>query len=540
MSTPRPSPTEFLDFLFRSGRIPPEAVSRAQAAHRTTRQPLDIIIRELGLLAEATVADEMARYLGLGALGQIPSDGETDLLERVGLDFATEKAMIPVGTGTAEPLLIVADPFDRDSIEAAQYFLDRPLRLHVAARSLVDDYLARVRSSRSAEARHDTEQLAATDVDLERLQDFARDAPVVKFVSRIIQRAVDERATDVHLEPGVDTLRVRFRRDGLLSEEEQVSIALHAGVVSRLKILARLNIAERRLPQDGRLRLSVRGQDVDFRLSVMPTVHGETVVLRILDRETVRLELPSLGFDAAACAKIRAITRRPNGMLLVTGPTGSGKTTTLYSILAELNRPEVKIFTVEDPVEYRMSGITQLQIDPTIGLTFASALRSVLRQDPDILLVGEIRDRETAEIAIQAALTGHLVLSTLHTNSAVGAFSRLRDMGIEPFLMEATLRGVIGQRLVRRTCVACGGFGEGAGCTVCGGIGFNGRQTTFELLQMSDAVRRLVVGDASAADIELAAIEEGMVPMRDHARQLAAEGVTTLEEAIRVVDLEGA
>jgi general secretion pathway protein E len=271
----------------------------------------------------------------------------------------------------------------------------------------------------------------------------------------------------------------------------------------------------------------------------MPTVHGETVVLRILDRETVRLELSSLGFDAAACSKIRAVTRRPNGMLLVTGPTGSGKTTTLYSILAELNRPEVKIFTVEDPVEYRMNGITQLQIDPSIGLTFASALRSVLRQDPDILLVGEIRDRETAEIAIQAALTGHLVLSTLHTNSAVGAFSRLRDMGVEPFLMEATLRGVIGQRLVRRSCQACRDREPPTGCAACGGTGFSGRQTTFEILQMSDRVRRLVVGNASTADIEAAAIEEGMVPLRNHARQLAAEGVTTLGEALRVVDLEG-
>ncbi len=528
----------FITFLAQSGRIPREAATRAHAAARATRQPVDVIIRELGILGETVAADEMAKFLDITVLHHMPSASENTELQRLGLDFAAEKAVIPLLDAEKGPLLVVADPFDRDSIDAVSYFFEMPFQLHVAARSLIDDYFLKVRNSLQGGGGSDALESVA-DVDLERLQDFARDAPVVRFVSRIIQRAVDEKATDIHLEPELGFLRVRFRRDGLLSEVERVSASLHAGTVSRLKIMARLNIAERRLPQDGRLRLPVRGQDVDFRLSVMPSVHGETIVLRVLNRATVQLELEALGFDTAASTQIRSITRRPNGMMLVTGPTGSGKTTTLYSILAELKRPQVKIFTVEDPVEYRIAEVTQMQIDPAIGLTFASALRSVLRQDPDVILVGEIRDRETAQIAVQAALTGHLVLSTLHTNNAVGAFSRLRDMGIEPFLMEATLRGVIGQRLVRKCCPICRGGGNNLDCPQCRGTGFVGRQTTFEILEMSEAMRRLVVEGANEKQMEAAARQEGMVPMRIHARQLAAAGVTTLEEAIRVVELEG-
>lgn len=281
----------------------------------------------------------------------------------------------------------------------------------------------------------------AGEEDVDRLLDIAKEAPVIRFVSRIIQRAVDGKATDIHIEPFEDIVRIRLRTDGILQTLETVPRSMAAGITSRIKILSRLNIAERRLPQDGRLRASVRGQEIDFRVSVTPSVHGETVVMRILDRSNVRLELGALGFDEQATAAIAAITRKPNGIFLVTGPTGSGKTTTLYSILNDINDPRWKFFTVEDPVEYRMKGITQLQVDPGIGLTFASALRSVLRQDPDGILIGEIRDEETARIAVQAALTGHLVLSTLHTNSAAGAISRLRNMGIESYLLAATLRG---------------------------------------------------------------------------------------------------
>ncbi|MGK6317748.1 GspE/PulE family protein [Neorhizobium sp. DT-125] len=531
------SPQEFLTFLEQSGRISPEAAQRAKSVERQTAQPVDVIIRELGILPETAIATEMARFLQVSTVATLRETENHELVERLGLDFASDKALVPRAIENGDLLLTVANPFDLDTIRAVRYFFELPLRLEIAPRSAIDEYMRSVRQS--AERTDVAVELeAVADLDLERLQDIARDAPVVKFVSRIIQKAVDEKATDIHIEPETDSMRVRFRRDGMLTSVENASHGLHAGVISRLKILARLNIAERRLPQDGRLRLAVRGQEIDFRLSVVPTIHGEAVVLRILDRETVRLELGALGYDPASAEKIRQIIRRPNGMVLVTGPTGSGKTTTLYSILAELNRPEVKIFTVEDPVEYRMTGITQLQIDPAIGLTFASALRSVLRQDPDVILVGEVRDRETAEIAIQAALTGHLVLSTLHTNSAIGSFSRLRDMGIEPFLIDATMRGVIGQRLVRRCCEECRDRDDKAGCPVCSGSGFRGRQTTFEILQMSDRIRRAVVGGESHEAMEAIAREEGMVPMRDHVYRLAAEGVTTLAEAVRVVELE--
>jgi general secretion pathway protein E len=531
------SPQAFLTYLEASGRISVEAAGRARAAERKTGQAVDIIIRELGILAELAIATELASYLQVGSVGKLSPAQNNELVERIGLDFALDKAIVPRLANNGDLLLTVANPFDADTIRAVGYFFELPVRVEITPRSAIDDFIREIRQASEPVGLVEGVD-AVADVDLERLQDIARDAPVVKFVTRIIQKAVDEKATDIHIEPEANSMGVRFRRDGMLTYVENVSQALHAGVVSRLKILARLNIAERRLPQDGRLRLSVRGQEIDFRLSVVPSIHGETVVLRILDRETVRLELRTLGYDAASAEKIRTITGKPNGMVLVTGPTGSGKTTTLYSILAELNRPEVKIFTVEDPVEYRMKGVTQLQIDPAIGLTFASALRSVLRQDPDIILVGEIRDRETAEIAIQAALTGHLVLSTLHTNSAIGAFSRLRDMGIEPFLIDATMRGVIGQRLLRKCCDQCREWADKTGCFVCAGTGFKGRQATFEVLQMSERVRQAVVQGAGQEEIEAIARQEGMTLMRDHAFQLAAEGKTTIAEAVRVVELE--
>jgi general secretion pathway protein E len=531
------SPQAFLIYLEASGRISVEAAGRARAAERKTGQAVDIIIRELGILAELAIATELASYLQVGSVAKLSPAQNNEFVERIGLDFAVDKAVVPRLADNGDLLLTVANPFDADTIRAVSYFFELPVRVEITPRSAIDDFIREIRQASEPVGLVEGVD-AVADVDLERLQDIARDAPVVKFVTRIIQKAVDEKATDIHIEPEANSMGVRFRRDGMLTYVENVSQALHAGVVSRLKILARLNIAERRLPQDGRLRLSVRGQEIDFRLSVVPSIHGETVVLRILDRETVRLELRTLGYDAASAEKIRNITGKPNGMVLVTGPTGSGKTTTLYSILAELNRPEVKIFTVEDPVEYRMKGVTQLQIDPAIGLTFASALRSVLRQDPDIILVGEIRDRETAEIAIQAALTGHLVLSTLHTNSAIGAFSRLRDMGIEPFLIDATMRGVIGQRLLRKCCDQCREGADKTGCFVCAGTGFKGRQATFEVLQMSERVRQAVVQGAGQEEIEAIARQEGMTLMRDHAFQLAAEGKTTIAEAVRVVELE--
>jgi general secretion pathway protein E len=532
------SAQDFLTYLERTECISPESATRARSAERQTGQAVDNIIRELGFLPELVIANELAKFLSLESTLHLATDSDFSLLETLGYEFAADNAIVPFVKKDGSPWLVLANPFDKQTIAAVQYFYELPFTILVAPRSVIEDYIR--------DATKDVDTIGglvdiepASNVDLERLEDSARDAPVVKFVTRIIQKAVDENATDIHIEPAVDMMEVRFRRDGLLNKIENAPLSLHPGVISRLKILARLNIAERRLPQDGRLRLAVRGRDVDFRLSVIPSIHGETVVLRVLNREAVQLNLGSLGFDDAAIAKIQKLIQRPNGMILVTGPTGSGKTTTLYSILAEINRPELKIFTVEDPVEYRMAGVTQLQIDPAIGLTFASALRSVLRQDPDIILVGEIRDKETAEIAVQAALTGHLVLSTLHTNSAIASFSRLRDMGIEPFLIDATMRGVIGQRLLRQRCPNCAQHIETSRCSNCSGSGFKGRRTTFEILEMSETIRKAMMAGASEEAMELLAIEDGMHPMRNHAFKLVSEGVTTMAEAIRVVEMGG-
>jgi general secretion pathway protein E len=349
---------------------------------------------------------------------------------------------------------------------------------------------------------------------------------------------------------------VRFRADGVLREIENRPKAVAAPTVSRIKVMAGLNIAERRLPQDGRIRVAVHGKDIDFRVATSPTIHGESVVLRILDRQDVQLDFDSLGFDAGLVRTLRDAIARPFGIVLVTGPTGSGKTTTLYAALKELNVTERKILTVEDPVEYMLSGVNQVPVKPQIGLTFAHALRSFLRQDPDVLMVGEIRDRETAEVAIQAALTGHLLLSTLHTNTAAGAITRLLDMGIDDYLITSTLHVVIGQRLVRRLCTACRApyepsrevrarFGlaedvtchRAVGCAVCEGTGYRKRTTILEALPMSEAVRARVLARADAHDIEAVAVGEGMRTMLGHGLQRVVAGETTLEEVLRVTSM---
>ncbi|WP_261330470.1 GspE/PulE family protein [Rhizobium leguminosarum] len=531
-------PDRFLAHLVASGMATSEAVQRIKSARRQTGQPLDMVIRELGILPELTIATELARSVDLEVVAECDTRDGIEWLERLGWDYASEKAIFPLGRKDAHLHVAIADPFDHETIEAVSYFFDLTVQACVSPRSVIEEQIGRFRQESASPVDEAILEENASDVDLERLLDVARDAPVVKFVSKIVQRAIDDKATDIHLEPQIDTMRVRLRRDGLLLETEMVPKSLHTGVISRLKILARLNIAERRLPQDGRLRLAVRGQEVDFRLSVVPSVQGETAALRILDRENIKLDLHALGYDAASAARVDNLTRRSNGLILVTGPTGSGKTTTLYSILARLNRQTVKIFTVEDPVEYRIAGITQLQIDPSIGLSFATALRSVLRQDPDIVLVGEIRDRETAEIAIQAALTGRLVLSTLHTNSATGAFNRLRDMGVEPFLLAATIRGVIGQRLLRQCCEACRDLPTNIGCTACEGTGFKGRTASFEILEVSDRFREAMRATSAEEDLEAVAIENGMIPLRQHGQALVASGLTTMDEVLRVIDAD--
>lgn len=373
------------------------------------------------------------------------------------------------------------------------------------------------------------------------MRDIALEAPIINLVSAIAQSGFDSGATDIHIEPSQDRIRIRFRRDGLLSNSEFVPRSTLAGIATRIKILAGLNIVERRLPQDGRMRLALRGNEVDFRVSIIPSVHGETIVLRLLHAQVPSLDLATLGFDPPARDTIADIARSPNGVLIVTGPTGSGKTTTLYSLVKDLNKEGVKIFTIEDPVEYQMEGVTQLQVNAAVDLDFARALRSVLRQDPDIILVGEIRDRETAQIAIQAALTGHLVLTTLHTNDAAGAVTRLRDMGIEGYLISATLRGVIAQRLVRVLCSCAQGRSRGhaeAACPGCSGQGYSGRRAIYEVLRMGPTLATALQRGASEADVEQQAIDDGMIPIKTCAARLIRDGVTDQKEIARVLNTD--
>ena len=406
------------------------------------------------------------------------------------------------------------------------------------------------------------EQAPKIEEDAERLRDLASEAPVIRLVNQIIGRAVENQASDIHIEPFEDRLRVRYRYDGVLQEAEAPPRGLAAAIVSRIKIMARLDIAERRLPQDGRIKLAVRGQEVDFRVSTIPSLHGEKVVLRVLDRDAVGFDFAKLGLAPAVVTRLRAALELPNGIVLVTGPTGSGKTTTLYTGLLALNVVARNVVTVEDPIEYQLRGINQIQVRPQIGLTFASLLRSILRQDPDVIMIGEIRDLETAEIAVQAALTGHLVLSTLHTNSAAASITRLRDMGVEDYLLTAALRGVLAQRLVRRLCPACrreeaappemtARFGldqrtarrpitlfHPAGCPQCRQTGYRGRQAIAEFLTPDAAIEKLIFARADHAEIERAAVAAGMVPMFAAGLDAVLAGETALEEVVRAIRAE--
>jgi type II secretion system protein E len=393
------------------------------------------------------------------------------------------------------------------------------------------------------------------EIDLERLATDGDDAPVIKMVNLILAQAVKEKASDIHIEPFHTALKLRYRVDGELVPAESPPKALQLAITSRMKILAGLNIAERRLPQDGRFRVRVMGKDVDLRISILPTAHGEKIVIRILDKTSLSGGIDQLGMDQDTLEKFRKAIDAPHGMILVTGPTGSGKTTTLYSVLHELNSPQYNIVTVEDPIEYELMGVNQVAVRGDIGLDFSSALRSILRQDPDIVMVGEIRDNETADIAVKAALTGHQVLSTLHTNDAAGAITRLDDMGIEPFLISSSILMTCAQRLVRRVCSNCKEefkpepellerlglrdrentvFYRGSGCDRCKGRGYTGRVAIIEALTVTETIRRLVIKRASAAVIKNQAMSEGMKTLRMVGIEKALEGITTLEEVWRV------
>ncbi len=550
--------------LLARGVVDAKTMDRASRVAAETGQRLDAVLVQLGLVGERGLAEAYAAHLAVPLAGPDRFPDAPLLEERLKPKFLRKAHVIPVAVDDRRVVLAMVDPFDQFTRAAVAASTGRQVAVEVAVPIELDAALDRLYpDGRAAAAGADAaaEDGGVIEDDAERLKDLASEAPVIRLVNQIIGRAVETQASDIHIEPFEGQLRVRYRYDGVLTEAEPPPSRLTAAIISRIKIMARLDIAERRLPQDGRLKLAVRGQEVDFRVSSVPSLYGETVVLRVLDRTAVEFDFVKLGLRPHVLERLKASLELPNGVMLVTGPTGSGKTTTLYTGLLQLNSVSRNVITVEDPIEYQLRGINQIQVKPQIGLTFATLLRSILRQDPDVIMVGEIRDLETAQIATQAALTGHLVLSTLHTNSAAATITRLRDMGLEDYLITAVLRGVLAQRLVRRLCPLCrraapaspelverfrlDRFGPGphrlhhpVGCPNCRGTGYRGRMAIAEFLVPNEAVERQIFAQADHAALERAAVEGGMVTMFDSGLVAALEGDTTIEEVVRSIRAE--
>ena len=445
-------------------------------------------------------------------------------------EYLASHSILPLALTDEALVLAVADPYGLDQIGyPASELFDRPVKFQLMRRSSINRQVARLYLD--AKEPSEGEEIA----DENELRRLAGETGIVRLVNDLMLQAVEQRASDIHIEPEENELVIRFRVDGVLNDYMRLPISDYPAIASRIKLVGGLNIAERRLPQDGRTNFQLGEHDLDIRISTIPVMRGESIVLRLLARESMRFDLRELGMNDRLLKTFEELVTVPHGIILVVGPTGSGKTTTLYSVMQQLNDRHRKIITIEDPVEYQLPGLSQMQVNPKIGLTFANGLRSIVRQDPDVILVGEIRDRETADIAINAALTGHLVLSTLHTNDAVGAVVRLIDMGVEPFLITASLCGVLSQRLVRRLCSACGGAGsrEGVRCDDCGGSGFRGRSGIFELLVMDEALREAVRRHASNDEIEALARAHGMVTLYEDGMDKVERGETTRSEVIR-------
>jgi general secretion pathway protein E len=541
----------------------PRAVERGRRVAAENGQRLESVLLQLGLVGERDIAAAFAELLGVAVV--VPArypDSLPAVAGAVAPRFLRSARALPLAVEHGALVVALADPLDRFAADAIAAATGLPVRIEVAVPIELEAALDRLCPAEDAAGDPEEGEGGGDPMeeDAERLKDLASEAPVIRLVNQIIARAVETQASDIHIEPFEDALRLRYRYDGVLHEAESQPPRLAAAITSRIKIMARLDIAERRLPQDGRIRLAVRGQDVDFRVSTVASMYGETVVLRVLDRSTVVFDYARLGLSERVVGRLSEALQLPNGIVLVTGPTGSGKTTTLYTGLLSLNSITRKVVTVEDPIEYQLRGINQIQVKPQIGLTFASLLRSILRQDPDVIMVGEIRDLETAEIAVQAALTGHLVLSTLHTNSAAASITRLRDMGLEDYLITAVLRGVLAQRLLRRLCPECRRPAEAppelierfalpctngppvlwhaVGCPLCRGTGYRGRQAIAEFLEPNDEIARLVFARADHAAIERAAVAAGMTTMFQAGLEAVLAGTTTIEEVVRSIRAE--
>jgi len=548
-------------FLLEQGRLKSADLKRAHAYQEQHGGDLVSLLVRLGLVSERDVAEAESAMLELPLLRTADLPDEAPELPDVSLRFLKQNLILPIAESNGDLTVIMANPRDEFARQALAMASGKNIIAQVGIASEIENGIEKLLGGGRSAMGQIVESLGGEEEgdleDVEHLRDLASEAPVIRLVNLIMQRAVESRASDIHIEPFENRLKVRYRVDGVLQEVEAPPAKSTAAVISRIKIMAKLNIAERRLPQDGRIMHRVQGKELDLRVSTVPTSHGESVVMRILDRESIVLDFDSLGFDDEIRRLFVHQLEMPHGIILVTGPTGSGKTTTLYTALSALNTPERKIITVEDPVEYQLEGINQIQAKSAIGLDFAHALRAIVRQDPDVIMIGEMRDLETARIAIQSALTGHLVLSTIHTNDAAGGVTRMLDMGVEDYLLTSTVNAILAQRLVRtldpasrETYELLPEVAKEIGLTELAGqnhyvfyrpvptednpTGYRGRTSILELLTMSDPIRRLIMQHATSGEIQNCAVAEGMRTMYLDGLNKCLNGVTTLDEVLRV------
>ncbi len=557
-----PPPLRLGEILVQARVVTDELLQEALARAGEERQRLGAALVAMGVASADDVLKAVAAQQELPYLSAEELPSTLPALKELSPKYLRQYVACPIAVEGTTVTVATADPTNPLLLDDLQQSLSLAIKLCVAPGPAILDAIERAYGANTALQKivegmgPGADRHVEPEDDVDHLRDLAFEAPVVRLVNLLIEEALAADASDIHIEPFEDSLRVRYRIDGLLYDQEAPPRRLQAALTSRIKIMAEMNIAERRLPQDGRIRVTAPGgRRVDIRVSTVPTIHGESIVMRLLDRSSVFLPFDRLGFAPAAARAFEGLIRQSHGIVLVTGPTGSGKTTTLYAALDKINRPDLKIITVEDPVEYQLKGINQIPVRPKIGLSFASGLRHIVRQDPDVIMVGEIRDLETAEIAIQAALTGHLVFSTLHTNDAPGAVTRLQDMGCEPYLVSSVLNGVLAQRLVRRICQACRApdhpdpaellalgvtdatgveLFRGKGCDDCRGTGYRGRTGIYELFRITEEARSLVVRKAPGGEIRRYAVAHGMVTLREDAWAKACAGLTTVEEILRV------
>ena len=555
---------DFGALLVEQGKVSEQDLQRALQIQSVSGGNITQVLTRLGMVSENNVATLLSEYLGYPLVKSEDFPEEPVMEEQLPVKFLRQFQLLPLSDEGAQLRVAMADPQDEYAIKAMKMAVDRGIDIQLALSSDIESALERLYGSGRSQMDQivegvDGETVLAEDAeDVDRLRDMASDAPVIRLVNLIFSRALESRASDIHIEPFEHQLKVRYRIDGVLQEVESPPAKLAPAVISRLKILSRLNIAERRVPQDGRIKLKISGKTIDLRVSTVPTLYGESVVMRILDKEAINLDLDEIGLSEKVLTDFKEILQRPNGIFLVTGPTGSGKTTTLYAALSRMNTPDRKILTVEDPVEYQIAGVNQIQTASKIGLDFASALRAIVRQDPDVIMIGEMRDRETSGIAIQSALTGHIVFSTLHTNDAASGVTRLLDMGLADYLLTSTVNAIMSQRLVRVLCSDCkqprmldaneikhmgiehlveqlGDQGwQAQGCAKCSQTGYRGRMGVHELLIVNDQIRQLILERASAEVIERAAREQGMVSMYEDGISKALAGQTSIEEVLRI------